>query len=329
MVWGPGHPSHPQPPVSLAPHQGLRFEGRVPRLKKVREWHSPVGPCESGLRPEVPCSTCQSKQDCLWGGVEPQGAQSGLPSSCAHVRSTAVTSALCRPGPCPPEADASYKTTAGDRPGKGQAGGCGEDGDPVEGTREPMHAHSTAEGPGSRLPEVDASPSFLAGWPWESRSASRGVSFLLCETNGGTVVLTSGVCSEGPVRRRACHSSGSPWAQMLSLSGERRRTGTFRAEPKPGRWRASRHRRLPSPGEVAYGPEASLYCPLGDGPAGRRRLRPWAREPGPRRPQGLPLRLPPSRSPRLTLTPVTSTVVPGHLPSRDCPGPRPWGPSSP
>lgn len=205
LVWGPGHPSHPQPPVSLAPHQGLRFEGRAPGLKKACERHCPVDPCESGLRPEVPCSSCQSKRDCLWGEWSP-GAQSGLPFSCAHVRSTAVTSALCRPGPCPPEADASYKTAAGDWPGKGQAGGCREDGGPVEGTRKPMHAHSIAEGLGSPLPEVDASPSFLAGWPWESRPTSRGVSFLLCETNGGTVVPTSGVCSEGPVRRRAHHS---------------------------------------------------------------------------------------------------------------------------
>ena len=90
LVWGPGHPSHPQPPVSLAPHQGLRFEGRVPRFKKVREWHSPVGPCESGLWPEVPCSTCQSKQDCLWGEWSPGGPRVGCPPpvpTCCRRRS--------------------------------------------------------------------------------------------------------------------------------------------------------------------------------------------------------------------------------------------------
>lgn len=43
-------------------------------------------------------------------------------------------------------------------------------------------------------------------------------------------------------------------------------TGAFGAESKPGRWRASRQSWLPSPGEEVCGPEASLHCPLGDGP---------------------------------------------------------------
>lgn len=87
--------------------------------------------------------------------------------------------------------------------------GGGEDRDPVEGTRGPTHAHSTTEGPGSWLPEVDPSTSFLAGWPWASRSTSRGVSFLLYETNGGMVV-PPGSALKAPVRRLAHSSSGSP-----------------------------------------------------------------------------------------------------------------------
>ena len=43
-------------------------------------------------------------------------------------------------------------------------------------------------------------------------------------------------------------------------------------------------------------------------------------------PGGCPCVSLPRAAPRLTLTPVTSTAVPGHLPSRDCPGPCPWCP---
>ncbi|CAI9165827.1 unnamed protein product [Rangifer tarandus platyrhynchus] len=50
-----------------------------PGLKKARKRRSPVGPCESGLRPAVPHGTCQSKQDWLWGEWSPGGPGVGCP----------------------------------------------------------------------------------------------------------------------------------------------------------------------------------------------------------------------------------------------------------
>lgn len=150
----------------------------------------------------------QTKTAC--GGVEPWGPGGGCPPpvpTCGRRRSRTPGAgrvpALLKPMPV-----TRQPLVIGQR--RDKLAGGGQDGDPVEGTRGPTHAHSTAEGLGSWLPEVDPSSSFLAGWPWASRSTSQGVSFLLYETNGGTVVPTSRVCSEGPVRRLAHSSSGSP-----------------------------------------------------------------------------------------------------------------------
>lgn len=51
----------------------------------------------------------------------------------------------------------------------------------------------------------------------------------------------------------------------------------------------------------------------------------WPSDP----PRGLPLHLLPSCSPQLTPSSCGFTAVPGHLPSRDCPGPGPRCPCSP
>lgn len=267
------------------------------------------------------------------GGVEPREARSGLPSSCAHMQLTAVTSALCRPGPCPRklmsrgvDPDASYRMTAGEQLGRGRAGGWGEEGDPVEGAKEPTHAHSPVEGPGPRLPKVDPSPSFLAGWPWASRSTSRGISFLLYETSGGTVVPTSGGCSEGPVRRHTHNSSGSPWAPLASpIQG--RRPGQEEDRSFQGRTQAGQVEGLQA--ELAPQSPGGGVRPRGK-PALPSGGRPWAREPGPQ--------MPPGGCPRISLhpaapcllwAPMTSTVEPGHLASRDHPGRPGSGPRCP
>lgn len=238
------------------------------------------------------------------GGVEPRGARSGLPSSCAHMRLTAVTSALCRPGPCPRkltstgvDPNASYRMTAGERLGRGRAGGWGEEGNPVEGAREPTHAHNAAEGPGPRLPKVDpAPPSWLGGLGQVGPPLGASVSFSMKPAEGqwsrppGAALRAHetahtqqlGVTLGPPCFPDPGAQAGTGRGRELSGQNPRRAGGgpPGRAgSPAPGRRCAAQRQACTALWGTALGTGA------------------WP----PDAPRGLPLHLPPSRGPPLTV----------------------------
>ena len=302
-----------------------------PELKKTCERRSPVGPCESGLRPVVPCGTCQSKQDWLWGGVEPRGAWSGLPSSYAHMRLTAVTSALCRPGPCPRMLtstgvgpNASYRMTAGEGPGRGRAGGWGEEGNPVEGAREPTHVHNAVEGPGPGSPSW-TQPLF-PGWVALGKSVhlSGHVSF--------SMKPAEGQWSRPPGAALRAHETAHTQQLRVALGPPRFPD----PGPQPGTG-GGRELSGQNPRRAGGGPPGRAGSPaLGRSCAAQRQACTalWGTALGtgawpPDAPRGLLLHLPPSCGPRSLWAPVTSTVEPGHLPSRDRPGSPGSGPRCP
>ena len=128
------------------------------------------------------------------------------------------------------------------------------------------------------------------------------------------------------MRRHTHNSSGSPWAPLASPIRGRRpgqeEDGSFQGRTHAGQVEGLQAELAPQPRGGGVRPRGKPALPSGG--------QPWAREPGPQTPPGgCPcISLHPA-APRSLWAPVTSTVEPGHLPSRDRPGSPGSGPRCP